>query len=137
MLNIGLWGYGPPRFEDFVKANRDLEHKLRELGGMKWLYAHTYYTEEEFWKLYDKEWYDGLRQKYGATSLPSVYEKVKVNMDRAKGLTSPSLGDTLLQTWPISGLYGIKKAIESGTYMQARSSTWKNGRETDRFVLDK
>ncbi|KAF4634821.1 hypothetical protein G7Y89_g3270 [Cudoniella acicularis] len=41
MLNIGLWGFGPRKHADFVKANRDLEHKLRELGGMKWLYAHT------------------------------------------------------------------------------------------------
>lgn len=63
LLNIGLWRYGPSRPENFVKANRDLEHKLRELGGMKWLYAQPYYTEEEFWKMDDKEWHDGLCQK--------------------------------------------------------------------------
>ena len=55
LLNIGLWGYGPPRHDDFIKLNRDLEHKVRELGGMKWLYAHTYYTEEEFWATYNRE----------------------------------------------------------------------------------
>jgi Delta24-sterol reductase len=48
MLNIGLWGFGPPTFNEFVAANRDLERKLRELGGMKWLYAHAYYAEAEF-----------------------------------------------------------------------------------------
>jgi Delta24-sterol reductase len=128
MLNIGLWGYGPPRYEDFLRKNRDLEHKLQELGGMKWLYAHTYYTKEEFWKIYDKEWYDSLREKYGATSLPSVYEKVKVNPEAERVVSSPSFGDSILSTWPISGFYGIKKAIDSGSYLQARSSAWKSGR---------
>lgn len=131
MLNIGLWGYGPPRREDFVRLNRELEHKLRELGGMKWLYAHTYYTEEEFWQVYDKEWYDALRAKYGATSLPSVYEKVKVDVgsERTGPATARAGGGVaswiMHYLWPLNGLYGITKAIESGTYLQARASTWK------------
>jgi Delta24-sterol reductase len=129
MLNIGLWGYGPSRQEDFVKVNRDLEHKLRELGGMKWLYAHTYYSEEEFWKMYDKDWYDALREKYGATSLPSVYEKVKVHMESEHEATNHSLGTSILNSWPISGFFGIKKAIESGAYLQARTSAWKSRNE--------
>lgn len=37
MLNIGLWGHGPKKYEDFIAKNRDLEAKLKELGGMKWL----------------------------------------------------------------------------------------------------
>jgi Delta24-sterol reductase len=135
MLNIGLWGYGPPRHDDFVKANRDLEQKLRELGGMKWLYAQTYYTEKEFWEMYDKEWYDALREKYDATSLPSVYDKVKVEMDGLQELHGSSLGKTILQTWPISGFYGIKKAIDSGAYLQARSSAWKSRTEPKGVVL--
>ncbi|KAF7509530.1 hypothetical protein GJ744_007930 [Endocarpon pusillum] len=126
MLNIGLWGYGPARHDDFIKANRDLEHKLRELGGMKWLYAHTYYDEDEFWKMYDKEWYDSLRKKYDATSLPSVYEKVKINVEAEQGEDNASLAASILNTWPISGLYGIKKAIDSGTYLQARSFARKS-----------
>ena len=137
MLNIGLWGYGPPRHDDFIRVNRDLERKLQELGGMKWLYAHAYYTEEEFWKMYDKEWYDDLREKYGATSLPNVYEKVKVNIGNERGSAKLNLGEPILNTWPISGLYGIKKAIDSGAYLQARSSAWKSGRETDRLSLDR
>ena len=48
VLNIGLWVFGPPTFNEFVAANRDLERKLRELGGMKWLYAYAYYAEAEF-----------------------------------------------------------------------------------------
>lgn len=137
LLNIGLWGYGPSRYEEFIRVNRDLEHKLRELGGMKWLYAQTYYTEQEFWKVYDREWYDALREKYGATSLPSVYEKVKLNMETKSGVAASSLRDSLLSIWPLSGLYGIKKAIESGTYHQARSSAWKSTRDMDRFSVER
>ncbi|MCJ1472524.1 hypothetical protein MMC13_001172 [Lambiella insularis] len=52
-----------------------------ELGGMKWLYAHAYYTEEEFWSMYDRKWYEALRVKWSATTLLSVYEKIKVDVD--------------------------------------------------------
>ena len=133
MLNIGLWGYGPSRPDDFLKANQDLECKLRKLGGMKWLYAQTYYTEEAFWEMYDRKWYDSLREKYGATSLPSVYEKVKFDSSAEQQATSQSLTESLMNTWPISGFYGIKKAIDSGAYLQARTSAWKSMGETDHF----
>lgn len=133
MLNVGLWGFGPPQPDDFVQANRDLERKLRELGGMKWLYAQTYYTEDEFWPMYDREWYDGLREKYNATSLPSVYEKVKSDI---KAEDAP-LGSSLVGAWPFSGLYGIKKAIDSGAYLQARTSAWKSIGEGDRFGINR
>jgi len=125
MLNIGLWGFGPKKHEEFVRKNRELEHKLRELGGMKWFYAHTYYTEDEFWQMYDKEWYDELRTKYGATSLPSVYEKVKVDVEAEKKAEDSSLFGRLTKKWPFGGFYGIKKAIESRTYIDARNSAWK------------
>ena len=137
MLNIGLWGYGPARHDDFIKANRDLEHKLRDLGGMKWLYAHTYYDEDEFWKMYDKEWYDSLRKKYHATSLPSVYEKVKVNVEAEQGKDNASLATSILNMWPISGLYGIKKAIDSGAYLQARSSAWKSREHAGHIITSR
>lgn len=128
MLNIGLWGYGPTRHEDFVKLNRGLEHKLKELGGMKWLYAHTYYTENEFWDVYDKKWYDALREKYGANSLPNVYEKVRVDVEAEKKVWNSSPLGSWLTQWPLGGFYGIKKAIESGSYLQARASQWKASR---------
>ena len=129
MLNIGLWGFGPPRPDDFVQANRDLERKIQELGGMKWLYAQTYYTEDEFWQMYDRKWYDALREKYNATSLPSVYEKVKVDINAEQRAVAMPLGSSLVSTWPFSGLYGIKKAVESGAYLQARTSAWRSVNE--------
>ncbi|PQE09548.1 24-dehydrocholesterol reductase precursor protein [Rutstroemia sp. NJR-2017a BBW] len=130
LLNIGLWGYG--KQHDLVTANVSLERKLKELGGMKWLYAQTYYSENEFWEMYDRKWYDGLREKYGATSLPSVYEKVKAApKTEEEGL---SLLRKTLKIWPVSGFYGIWKAIQSKSYLAARASTWK---DFDRMVKEK
>ena len=134
MLNVGLWGFGPTQGDDddegFIAKNRELEHKLRELGGMKWLYAHTYYTENEFWEMFDRQWYDDLRMKYHAESLPSVWHKVKVvdsNAEKQPVDNDNSWGTWALQFWPLAGLWGIRKAIESGEYLIARNSTWKEG----------
>lgn len=125
MLNIGLWGLAPPTHAEFIQANKDLEQKLLELGGMKWLYAQTYYNEDEFWSQFDKEWYDSLREKYGAKGLPSVYEKVKVDHEK-ENAAPKSWTQSFLDTWPFSGLYGLRMAIQSGDYLQAQQSTWKN-----------
>ncbi|KAL9065264.1 MAG: hypothetical protein Q9161_008343 [Pseudevernia consocians] len=133
MLNIGLYGWGPSQPDEFVKANRDLERKVRELGGMKWLYAQTYYDEEEFWDIYDREWYDALREKYDAAALPSAYDKVKAAADGGKQAIGTNLGSRLGSLWPFSGFYGIKKAIDSGAYLAARSSAWRSIGERDRF----
>ena len=135
MLNIGLWGFGPTRHEQFVAKNRGLEHKLREFGGMKWLYAHTYYKENEFWEMFDRPWYDGLRKKYNAESLPSVWHKVKVDPNAHNQEADTSWGTWALQRWPVGGLWGIRKAIESGEYLIARNSTWKarSGQDRDRL----
>lgn len=127
MLNIGLWGCAPPTHTAFIQANRAVEQTLRELRGMKWLYAQTYSSEPQFWADFDRAWYDGLRAKYRATSLPTVYEKVRVDVeaeDRARH--SRGLKQRVLDVWPLSGLYGIKKAIDSGDYLGARSSAWKD-----------
>ncbi|KAI9731036.1 MAG: hypothetical protein M1834_005499 [Cirrosporium novae-zelandiae] len=125
MLNIGLWGFGPSGRTTALAANRRLEHKLRELGGMKWLYAHTYYSENEFWEMFDRRWYDNLRAKYHATSLPSVYDKVKVDAEsEEKAFREPRLL-RYLSFWPIGGVWGIRKAIESKEYLKARNATWK------------
>ncbi|KAH9907460.1 hypothetical protein F4778DRAFT_721999 [Xylariomycetidae sp. FL2044] len=121
MLNVGVWGWGPKDREEFVRVNRDLENKVNELGGMKWLYANTYYDEDEFWKVYgNKPWYEALRQKFKATSLPSVYNKVKVK-------TGPQTGwkPWLKALWPVGGVYGLWKGIKSKDYFLHRRATWK------------
>lgn len=77
-INIGVWGPRMDSYSKFKKLNRDIESELARYQGKKWMYAHNYYTEDEFWKIYDKKWYDGLRTKYKATTLPNMYEKVVV-----------------------------------------------------------
>jgi len=78
VINIGVWGPGPKHYDTFVDANRAIERCLKRLGGKKWFYAHAFYTEKEFWDIYDKTWYDNLRKKYYAASLPTVFEKMRV-----------------------------------------------------------
>ena len=126
MLNIGLWGPGSHDEDKFVEQNRKLEQKLNELGGVKWLYAQTCYTEEEFWVVYDRKWYDALRATYNATSLPRVCEKVKVDVEAEKAAVRDSWGLWLLTFRPLGGLWGLYQAIVSGEYLLAKKSTWQS-----------
>ncbi|KAK8071404.1 hypothetical protein PG997_011607 [Apiospora hydei] len=123
MINVGLWGRASNNPEYFVKQNRDLERCLRELGGRKVLYSQTYYPEKEFWELYDRTWYEALRQKYKATTLPSIYEKVRV--DASTFYAYPSWPQWLLSSWPLAGIAGIIAAIRSGEYVHHRQPLWR------------
>jgi Delta24-sterol reductase len=109
MLNVGVWGLGPTDLDAFIKANRDLEAKVKELGGRKVLYSHTYYTEDEFWGIYGRDWYDALRKKYDATTLPTAYDKVRVDVDREKN--RKGLFSKLAVAWPFAGLVGVLSAL--------------------------
>jgi FAD/FMN-containing dehydrogenase len=122
MINVGLWGFGPRNRDMFIAANRDLEHELRRLNGMKWFYAQTYYTEDEFWSIYDKEWYDNLRTKYSATRLPTVYDKVRVDIDEEKEELKKSWVPAVLKIWPFAGIWGLWKAMRSGEWKIPRKT---------------
>ncbi|KAI0026191.1 FAD binding domain-containing protein [Xylariomycetidae sp. FL0641] len=141
MLNIGVWGWGPADPAAFVRANRALEAEVARLGGQKWLYAHTYYPEPEFWAAYGdgdgprfKAWYEALRSKYHATSLPSVYDKVHVRADAAAAAAAPGGGwkQWLKGCWPVGGLWGIWKGIQSRDYLLHRRATWKWGKDGEK-----
>ncbi|KAK9352070.1 hypothetical protein V1505DRAFT_318393 [Lipomyces doorenjongii] len=124
LLNIGIWGPGPTRRKAFVEMNRELERKVHDLKGQKWLYAHAYYTEAEFWDIYDRKEYDELRAKYYATYLPSVYDKVKVDVAAEERAMRESWTIWLLamfwSIWPLSGLYGVFHAATGGDYLKLR-----------------
>ncbi|KUJ07717.1 FAD-binding domain-containing protein [Mollisia scopiformis] len=124
MLNIGLWGRASDDLDTFVAQNRRLESKLTELGGRKVLYSHTYYTEAEFWSLYDKKWYDELRERYSASSLLTVYDKVKVDVAKHKQ-TRLSWTQRLASMWPFAGMIGIWGAIRSKDYLLHRHAAWR------------
>ncbi|KAF9766633.1 hypothetical protein IL306_000934 [Fusarium sp. DS 682] len=126
MLNIGVWGWGPSDPEEFKAENEALEKRLAELGGRKWLYAHTYYTEERFWELYDKTWYQKLRERYFATTLPTVYDKVKkMGPDPGDNTKAGWAFGSLLNKWPIGGIYGMILAFYSGDISLRRRARWR------------
>ena len=89
---VGVYGRGPRDPEAFRELNRKLELRSAELLGAKLLYARTYYTEEEFWTIYNKEVYDAMRKKYRAEDLPSVYDKLKADMNSGAGKRRPVRG---------------------------------------------
>lgn len=126
MLNIGLWGFGPKDPTTYLHKNRALEKTLGEMGGMKWLYAQTYYSKDEFWAQFDRKWHQGLRKKYNAEMLPEVYDKVHVDIEKYTNMANKDLGLKLRSIWPLGGFWGIWKAIQSKDYMIARNSTWRS-----------
>jgi len=44
--------------------NRLVEREVARLGGLKSLYSDSYYTEAEFWSVFDREAYDSLKRTY-------------------------------------------------------------------------
>ena len=77
-ISIGVSGHRLPNRAGFATEYRKLKRKVREVGGLKWLYAHCRYTEADFQKIHDDEWYDALRARYHTTYLPSVYDEIKL-----------------------------------------------------------
>jgi Delta24-sterol reductase len=116
LLDVGVWGPGPRDHDAFVMKNRAIEQKLSELGGLKCLYARAYYTEDEFWQIYNRPRYQALRVKYDATTLPSVYDKIKVDLTprrQPQGIWSTwplSQMPDIWNAWPMSGVYGALRA---------------------------
>ncbi|KAF1923368.1 FAD binding domain-containing protein [Didymella exigua CBS 183.55] len=125
-INVGVWGPYPSFELEYVRANRELEKKTGDLGGLKWLYSRVFYTEDEWWQLYDKNKYDELRRKFGATGLPSIWEKVRDRGNKkedygtdVKGLLKRLIRSSAL----LSGFYGIYKAVRGGDYMLKKKSS--------------
>ena len=49
---------------------------MRELGGLKSLYSDSYYTEDEFWSVFDRPAYVALKARYDPHgALPDLYAK--------------------------------------------------------------
>lgn len=89
---VGVYGRGPADPEAFYELNRKLELRSAELLGAKLLYARTYYTEDEFWTIYDKDVYHEMRKKYRAETLPTVFDKLKADMGTGAGKRRPVRG---------------------------------------------
>jgi Delta24-sterol reductase len=127
LMNFGVWGPGSKNRQEFVRQNRKLEQKVQDLQGKKWLYAHAYYTEDEFWAIYGRKEYDALRTKYHATYLPNLYDKVKVDVSAEEKAIQATLiawlSALFWSIWPLSGLYGVYKAWMGGDYLLQKEKT--------------
>ncbi|KAG8531289.1 uncharacterized protein KY384_004001 [Bacidia gigantensis] len=108
-IATGLYG-GPRKREEFLGENVRMERVLGEMGGVKGLYAQFYGSEEEFWGMWNREYYQGVRKSYGAESLPDVYEKVKWKAPRE------------VRRWRhfdcVDGLIGVTKWIRGSDWMR-------------------
>lgn len=78
IINVGVWGNRIPDYDDFVTKNRAIEQKVLALRGKKWSYAYSFFTEKEFWQMYDKQSYIALRKKYHSENLPTIHDKITV-----------------------------------------------------------
>lgn len=68
LTNFGL--YGIPAFSTSIKQiTRRLEAKTKACDGRKVLYSRSYYDQNEFWDIYDKNAYEALRNKTHAKGI--------------------------------------------------------------------
>ena len=76
-INFGFWDVvttREPRPQGF--CNRRIERKASDLGGIKSLYSDSYFSEDEFWGIYNKSAYAALKAKYDpAGTLGDLYAK--------------------------------------------------------------
>jgi hypothetical protein len=96
IINVGVWGNSIPGSDEFIRLNRLVEKQVLAMNGKKWSYAHSYFTNDEFWGMYDKAKYDALRKKYSATHLSTMYDKLtvttKVPIQRKKAVIKTLFG---------------------------------------------
>ena len=142
-LNIGLWGQ-PRSYKQHTpeQLNLLLEDKLADLQGRKWLYALQYYNQSDFWQIYDKQAYDSLRKKYGASDLASIYDKVRRHAASPSARPTGFLG-RMAQQWPWTGLIGLWAGLMEGRWGQqyTQRGAWPdvmigNGQQGGRHKVD-
>jgi FAD/FMN-containing dehydrogenase len=76
-VNFGFWGtVGLPPGAANGYYNRKIEEQVTALGGRKGLYSTSFYSEDEFWALYNGPDYQELKREYdGSGRLASLYDK--------------------------------------------------------------
>ncbi|KOS17027.1 Delta(24)-sterol reductase [Escovopsis weberi] len=128
LLNFGIWGRVRGGRRTVVDRNRALERKVAELRGKKCLYGEAFYTEDEFWSQYDRPAYDRLRQRYRAQHLPSVYDKIKVDVVTEESAKRANwrarMGNAVMNTWPMPGLRGMRALLAGSEYLLRSKRRW-------------
>ena len=86
-LDIGIYGVprriknGDDHFPTVTKV-RQLEHKVRSLGGFLHTYCDVCSDEREFQEMFDHGLWHQMRARYNADgTFPTIYEKVKPEVD--------------------------------------------------------
>ena len=106
-----------------MNQNRVLERRVHAVGGMKWLYAHCHYSENEFWNIYDKNWYDALRTKYQAAHLPTVYDKVRFDWSADERAIRASWlrwsFAWIWWIWPVPGIWSLLCVLGGSDYVRS------------------
>jgi FAD/FMN-containing dehydrogenase len=76
-VNFGFWGTVPlPEGKSDGYYNRKIEDEVTELGGHKSLYSTSFYTEDEFYRRYNGDFYTELKRQYDPQGrLLSLYDK--------------------------------------------------------------
>lgn len=130
MMNVGIWGAPlEVSIDCYLDENKMIEDKLHEVGGMKWMYAASFATEDDWWRPFDREWYHSLRKKYHATTLPTIFDKARTDPVKLRQREENA-------TWKDFITYGIyfpgaaplalAKAWLGGEWKKKRQSTWMN-----------
>ena len=79
-VNFGFWDVVKTKHAD-GHYNKMIEKKVKELGGKKSLYSTSFYSEKEFWELYNKKRYDQLKRKYDPKCVfKNLYEKCVIRL---------------------------------------------------------
>lgn len=74
-VDFGFWG-GVKSSKERGHYNRKVEAAAASMEAFKSLYSSSYYTEEEFWELYNFEQYSKLKAKYDPEGrLRDLYQK--------------------------------------------------------------
>jgi len=69
-INFGFWDTLHAREPRAVgSVNRKIERRVGEVGGIKSLYSDSYFTEDEFWSIYDRRAYIEVKQRYDPAGL--------------------------------------------------------------------
>ncbi len=72
-LDIAIYGLKRNKDKDYYKM---IEHELREVGGLKTLISNNYYSEEEFWKIWNKDNYYKIKKMNDPDNIfRDLYEK--------------------------------------------------------------
>ena len=76
-VNFGFWDVvhgNQAEPEGFY--NKKIEAMVNKLGGIKSLYSDTYFSKDEFWRIYNRTEYDALKKKYDPNRrLKDLYDK--------------------------------------------------------------